>query len=341
MLMATRLRRAAEAKEHALSVLGLGQITLTLIDGDRRIVVSRSANETAPRVSGPFLPPIILSQTEIETVGLQPGGRLRLLDGFLGDQRSTAAAEAEAMASVRSLTAEANTIRQDIEQLNAQLSQLPSIEAQLEQLAPQEQQLASLSADAHARTGQLSILSRTIAAKGVAAAGIQRFHVAVSRWRATLANAQNIGVVESWPADAGGDPLVGLRTRVANAHQHIAYALQELAAVEAASGQITASVESEKIGIEDQARQLRRDIEGLQSGAGEIVRRGQTLRERKAQLDSLRGVLAARSAATSQAIARRSAALNALEAIRAQRYETRALTAAHLNQVLGPLSASR
>ncbi|GGL80547.1 AAA family ATPase [Wenxinia marina] len=30
--------------EHALSVLGSGQITLTLVDGDRRIVVSRSAN---------------------------------------------------------------------------------------------------------------------------------------------------------------------------------------------------------------------------------------------------------------------------------------------------------
>ncbi|WP_244613321.1 AAA family ATPase [Methylosinus sp. Ce-a6] len=324
------------SKEHALSVLGSGQITLTLVDGDRRIVVSRSTNETAPRASGPFVPPIILSQTEIETVGLQPGGRLRLLDGFLGDQRLIAAAEAEAVASVRSLTAETDTIRQDMERLNAQISQLPSIEAQLEQLAPQEQQLASLSANAQARTGQLSVLSGKIAVSGVAGAAIQRFHAVVSRWRATLASAQNMGTGEVWPANIGEDPLAALRTRVAKAHQHILYALQELAAVEAASAEMATSVDAEKIGFEDQARQLRRDIEGLQSGAGEIVRRGQTLRERKAQLESLRGVLATRSAAMSQAIARRSAALDTLEAIRTQRFEERTRAAAGLNKILGP-----
>jgi prefoldin subunit 5 len=324
------------SKEHALSVLGSGQITLTLVDGDRRIVVSRSANETAPRASSPFLPPIILSQTEIETVGLQPGGRLRLLDGFLGDQRLIAAAEAEAMASVRSLTSEVDTIRHDVEQLNAQLSELPSIDAQLEQLAPQEQQLASFSTDTQTRTGQLNVLSGTIAVKSVATAAIQRFHAAVSRWRTTLASAQNLGEVEGWPANAGGDLLGELRTRVANAHHHLAYALQELSAVETASSQMAASVESEKIWSENQARQLRRDIEGLQSGAGEIVRRGQALRERKAQLESLRGVLAARSAAIAHVVARRSAALNALEAIRTQRYDARAQAAANLNEVLGP-----
>lgn len=120
------------SREHALSVLGSGQITLTLVDGDRRIVVSRSANEEGPRMSGPFLPPIILSQTEIETVGLQPGGRLRLLDGFLGDQHGITTAEANAAATVRSTTAEAGAIRKDIEQLNSQLANsrpAPSIAA--------------------------------------------------------------------------------------------------------------------------------------------------------------------------------------------------------------------
>jgi prefoldin subunit 5 len=237
---------------------------------------------------------------------------------------------------VRSLTAEADVIREDIEQLNAQLSELPSIEAQLEQIAPQEQQLASLSADAQARAGQLNVLSGTIAVKAVAAAAIQRFHATVSHWRAALSTAQNIGTVEGWPANAGGDPLGELRTRLANAQQHIAYALQELAMIEVASGQMTASVESEKIAFEDQARQLRRDIESLQSGAGEIARRGQALRERKAQLESLSGVLATRSAAMSRAFARRSGALDTLEAIRTQRYDERAQAAANLNQVLGP-----
>ena len=324
------------SREHALSVLGAGQVTLTLVDGDRRITVSRSANEQVPRASGPYLAPIILSQTEIETVGLQAGGRLRLLDGFLGDQRSLVSAESEAIATVRSSTAEADAIRKDLEQLSAQIAELPSIDTQLEQLAPNERQLAGLSADAQTRTGQLNILAGTIAVKGVAAAAVQRFLQAVSGWKAALTATQSMSEAEGWPANAGGDPLGALRTRVAKAHEHIRYALQELAGVEAEAGQLASAIDSEKIALEDQARQLRRDIEGIQSGAGEIVRRGQTLRERKAQLESLRGVQAVRAAALASAVARRSAALDVLEGIRTQRYEARAAMALTLNQTLGP-----
>lgn len=324
------------SREHALSVLGSGQITLTLVDGDRRVVVSRSANEAAPRMSGPFLPPIIMSQTEIETVGLQPGGRLRLLDGFLGDQRAIAEAEADAIAIVHSMTAEADTIRKDIEQLNALLAELPSIEEQLAQLAPHEQQLAALSADAQTKTGQLTVLTGTISVKGVASASVQRFQAAVANWRVALARVQAMAGAEGWPTNAGADPLGEARTRVAKAHQYIAAALQELAAVEDDTRQIASRFESEKISYEDQARTLRRDIEGLQSGAGDIARRGQALRERRAQLESLRGVLATRNAAMQSAVMRRSAALDALEATRTQRYGTRAQAANRLNQVLGP-----
>lgn len=324
------------SREHALSVLGSGQVTLTLVDGDRRIAVSRSANEDVPRASAPYLAPIILSQTEIETVGLQPGGRLRLLDGFIGDQRSLVSAESEAVATVRSLTVEADAIRKDLDQLSAQITELPSIEAQLEQLAPHEQQLAGLSADAHARTGQLNVLAGTIAVKGVAAAVVQRFHQAVSRWKSGLATIQSMSASEAWPANAGEDPLGALRTRVAKAHEHIRCALQELTAVEGEAAQLATAIDAEKIGVEDQARQLRRDVENIQSGAGEIVRRGQTLRERKAQLESLRGVQASRVAALAFAVTRRSTALDALETIRTQRYDARARAALTLNQTLGP-----
>lgn len=323
------------SREHALSVLGSGQVTLTLIDGGRRITVSRSANDAAPRSSGPFLPPIILSQTEIETVGLQSGGRLRLLDGFIGDQRSALSTETEAMASVRSLTSEANTIRADIEKLDQQLAEMPSVLEQIDQVAPQEQQLATLSADTNLKTGQLSVLSTTIAAKSVAAEAIQRFSQAIGRWRGSIGSSGEM-VSEAWPASAGGDPLGELRTRVGKAHEHFRYALQELSAVESASAALASQVASEKMGFENQARNLRSEIEALQAGAGEIVRRGQLLRERKAQLESLMAVKQSRIASIQIVIARRNQALDELEAMRSARFETRREASARLNQVLGP-----
>ncbi|RIV79972.1 AAA family ATPase [Pelagerythrobacter aerophilus] len=323
------------SREHALSVLGSGQVTLTLIEDGRRITVSRSANDPAPRSSGPFLPPIVLSQTEIETVGLQSGGRLRLLDGFIGDQRSTLAAETEAVTSVRSLTSEANSIRADIEQLDQQLAELPSILEQIDQVAPQELQLAALSADTNAKTGQLSALSATISAKSVASVAIQRFSQGVERWRASIGGGVGMSS-EAWPAGAGGDPLGELRTRVGRAHEYINYALQELAAVASASAAMASQIEAEKVGLEDQARNLRREVEALQTGAGEIVRRGQLLRERKAQLESLQAVRQALIANLQTVIERRNQALDSLETMRNSRFEARTQAAFHLNQVLGP-----
>lgn len=325
-----------KSREHALSVLGSGQITLTLVDGDNKIVVSRSASESEPRSSGTFLPPIILSQTEIETVGLQPGGRLKLLDGFLGNQRSIAASEKEAIASVRSHTVDVDTIRQDIEQLKMQISELPGIEDQLKLLAPQEQQVASLSAEAQARTEKLSALAGEIAVKGVAAAAIQRFIDVVSRRRSALAKVGGIGSVETWPPNGGEDPLIELRARLGIANQNIEAGLQEFAEVETVIGQMTTRHEAERIEAEDNARKLRSEIESLQSGAGEIVRQGQTLRERKAQLESLRGVLASREGAMASTSLLRKTALDALEVVHTQRYQERAAAAVKLNEVLGP-----
>ena len=323
------------SREHALSVLGSGQVTLTLLEEGRRITVSRSANDPAPRASGPFLAPIVLSQTEIETVGLQSGGRLRLLDGFIGDQRSALSIETEAISAVRSLTTEANTIRADIEQLDHQLAELPSILEQINQVAPQEQQLAALSADTSAKTAQLNVLSGTIAMKGVAVEAIQRFANEIARWRSSLGGSGEM-VNEPWPSNAGGDPLGELRTRVGRAHEYIRYSLQELSAVGSATAELAKTVAVEKMGFEDQARNLRREIEALQTGAGEIVRRGQLLRERKAHLESLMAVRQSRITSIQAVFARRNEALDVLEATRSTRFEARKEAAARLNHVLGP-----
>lgn len=323
------------SREHALSVLGSGQITLTLLDDGRRIIVSRSASDTAPRSTGPFLAPIVLSQTEIETVGLQSGGRLRLLDGFISDQRSVLSTETEAMASVRSLTAQANTIRADIEQLDQQLAELPSILEQINQVAPQEQQLAALSADTSAKSTQLAILSNTIALKGVAVEAIQRFANGVASWRLSIGSSGEMSY-EGWPGNAGGDPLGELRTRVGRVHEHLRYALQELSAVEAETTMLGTQAAAEKMGFEDQARNLRKEIEALQTGAGEIVRRGQLLRERKAHLESLMTVRQSRVASFQEVITRRNQALDAMEAMRSARFEARREAATRLNNVLGP-----
>jgi predicted ATP-dependent endonuclease of OLD family len=69
---------AARSREHALAVLQDGQVTLTIKEGANRFSLSRTADSMDSPHSN-FVTPIVFSQTDIESLGLQATGRLRLI----------------------------------------------------------------------------------------------------------------------------------------------------------------------------------------------------------------------------------------------------------------------
>lgn len=323
--------------DHALSILGSGQVTVTLSDGEHDILVTRTASDESPRASGPYVRPIIFSQTEIETVGLRAQGRIRLLASFGGDQKDTEAQESEAGSEVRSLTAEAEALRREIDELAGQIEEIPALDKQIAELAPQEQKLTKVSAEANEKKKRLDAISANIAASAVGVGAIERFHQSVSRWLSSLSSISSAPpTIEPWPEGAGDDPLAKGRASVERAGDFLDKALQELqTAVSEAESHLRSSQDS-RLGLEDHARQLRKEVETLQEGAGAIVRQGQQLRERKAQLDSLKTVLAERRKTLKTLVAQRNAALDRLDSIREQRFSARNAVATQLTETLGP-----
>ena len=328
---------AQRSLDHAISVLGSGQVTVTLSDGEHEILVTRTASDDFPRSAGSFDKPIIFSQTEIETVGLRAQGRISLLDSFGADQKATDVQESAASSQVRSLTAEAAALRREIEELAGQIEEIPSLDQQLAELAPQEQKVAKVSAEANEKKRQLDVISANIAASAVGAGAIERFNQSASRWLSSLSALSSAPpVIEAWPEGAGDDPLAKSRASVANAKGYVDKAIQELqTAVSEAESHLRSSRDS-KLGIEDRARQLRKEVETLQAGAGAIIRQGQQLRERKAQLDSLKAVLKERRKALEVVLAIRNEALDRLDSIREQRFCVRNRVAGQLTETLGP-----
>lgn len=328
---------AKRSLDHALSILESGQVTVALSDGEHEILVARTASDESPRASGPYVLPILFSQTEIETVGLRAQGRIRLLDSFGGDQEHTEAQESAAGSEVRSLTAEAEALRREIDELAGQLEEIPALDKQIGELAPQEQKLAKVSAEANEKKKQLDAISANIAASAVGVGAIERFHQSVSKWLAFLSSISSApSTIEPWPEAAGDDPLAKGRASVERARYYLDKAIQELqTAVSEADSNLRTS-QDRKLGIEDRARQLRKEVETLQEGAGAIVRQGQQLRERKAQLDSLKTVLTERRKALNTLVAQRNAALDRLDSIREQRFSARNAVATELTETLGP-----
>ncbi|MCY4136860.1 MAG: ATP-binding protein [Rhodobacteraceae bacterium] len=238
---------------------------------------------------------------------------------------------------MHSLTAEAEALRREIDELSGQIEEIPALDKQIAELAPQEQKLTKVSAEANEKKKKLDAISANIAASAVGGGAIERFHQSVSRWLSSLSSLSSAPpTIEPWPEAAGDDPLAKCRASVERARDYLDKAIQELkTAVSEAELHLRTSQDS-KLSIENHARQLRKEIETLQEGAGAIVRQGQQLRERKAQLDSLKTLLAERRKALNTLVAQRNVALDRLDSIREQRFSARNAVATELTETLGP-----
>ncbi|WP_288944485.1 AAA family ATPase [uncultured Marinobacter sp.] len=328
---------AKRSKEHALSVLGSGQVTVTLSDGYSEIVVSRTADDEEPRFTTNYRRPIIFSQTEIETVGLQSGGRLQLIDGFIPERNRASSAEAEVVANIHALTKEAGYIRNEIEDFTKQVSKLGAIDERLKELAPKELELARSSKESAKKKEALDKIAASLASYSVSASIIDRLKTSTKRWQDSLS--PNIGLlpeIEEWPADAGMDPLPPLRSKLQSAHESLLTAHtkinETLNDIESVNKELRQKMAAE----ESSARALRKEVEALQAGAGEIAREAQLLRESKEKIKSLQNLQKDRERKLNEILNRRANELDKLDAIREERFRLRKATADQLTSTLGP-----
>jgi DNA repair exonuclease SbcCD ATPase subunit len=210
------------SRDHALSVLGSGQVTVTLSDGESKVLVSRSAADDSHRALTKIARPIILSQTEIETVGLQAYGRLRLLDSFTSVRKEADESASVEMSRVRSLTAEVEVLRREIDELHRQVGEVPALEKLIADLLPKEHDLTKVSADAKDKKDKLDIISTNIAETAVGIGAIERFHQSVLAWQMIISRLLSESPpIEPWPVSAGPDPLENSRESIQYVTDHL------------------------------------------------------------------------------------------------------------------------
>jgi energy-coupling factor transporter ATP-binding protein EcfA2 len=321
------------SRDHALSVLGSGQITLTAMLDGQQIFISRSATDDAPRSSTPFPRPIIFSQTEIETVGLQAGGRLQLIDSFALNQ-DTSLVEAEAMAEFASVNIDVEKKRKELEDFDRQVASMAILEAELKNVAIAEATLSKTSEEIAQKTTQIEILSKHISSQGVLLAEGERINKGLAVWYEQIKSA-----MEAAP-----------QSKTSISEQHFPYVNQGVITIQAKLQEALNAISSnyysvkefleknsaEKILREDATRVIRKDLEGLSEGAGQVLRKGQQLREQQAKILTIIELQKLEKAQLEEKLAKRNAILNKLDEIRKTRFNTRLSIVSELNRRLGP-----
>jgi ABC-type lipoprotein export system ATPase subunit len=327
------------AYKQAVEVLGSGKVTITLdVDGEV-LKVSRSAAETKPRTSSDraFAPPIVLSQSEIEQVGLHEDSRQRLLDGFVPSLRESNAAENAARALIASLTVE---LREVLTERGATLEDLKRLASVGQELV--EARAAALEANAGlektvAERTRLAQLDQLTAQGGVRVTALARAVSAVQRRLDLVRPSLDARPLEPWPAAGGSDDLLAaVRAELVKADNLTRAAEDRVRAALQLAHALEQAEQAAQLALEDEARTLRTYLDQLSAGAGLLLKRVGDLegaQQRAAALKEHAANLGERATAIG---ARRNEELDRLDVLRESRVNAREQAASFLNSRLGP-----
>lgn len=321
------------SRDHALSVLGSGQVTLTLQSDAGEIYVSRAASDPAPRASATFSQPIIFSQTEIETIGLQASGRLQLIDSFAAGEVGIGQEKA-AVAEFASANVELEKVRKELEDIDRQLASITTLQVELQAVAQAEAALSQTSQVIATKTGQIEALSKLISQHGAVQAEGERIKNGLAGLYEQIKNVNAAAPLTL--TSFGQQQFPYVNNDVAQAQAKLSEAMDILSNSFYRAKETVDSNTTEKIKFEDQARIIRTEVEGLSEGAGQVLRRGQQLREQQAKLQAIAEYQVAKRNALEGLGARRNAALDKLDLIRQNRFSIRKGIVENLNRRLGP-----
>ena len=331
----------AEAKmrsqDHARAVLEGGEVTVVLNDLIDEVVVSRTGDENQPRSVGRFVPPIVLSQTEVETLGLSDSGRLSLVDGFINSRSSLSASEASVISSIKSIYKELISIQDEISSLFDDVVKMPSLKNQLSELERQLRELQGDSVEIAKKQAASSLLTEELAAASAREDILARFEKHASDWRNTLDTllSENYGP-DAWPGKQIDDPVGDLRKFYENAISKIAEASIEFERLEEESKLRREKISSNNLDVERKARFLRQELDKVSEGTGALSRSIALVKAQIAQVNTRENLLGERRNRLLALRARRDEAVAELESIRLKRYELRCEVAKAINKALGP-----
>lgn len=325
-------------KQQAVSVLQGGQVAVTLRNGEDRWVVTRSERDEMPRSTRLIPSATVLAQSEIEAVGAQASGRLQLIDRFRPNRAEADGRHSSHIATLRSLTSEIGSILDEYGSINDQIVGMKGVrEEKNVVLARQQELLKSIEAttDERQEVERLQVYAATLSVRdGVYERAVERlkgFSEEIVRIEGEVRE------FEEWPSGAGRNDLLSkVRLRGKEAAAALRQAIEIMKNAESEINSLKKKNIEDRTNAEERARIVRRELDKLEVGAGELTRKVNDLTEREAQLGVLEELAKDRSNRISELQEKRRQVFESIEKERVERFESRNEVASGLKNSLGP-----
>ncbi|MGK3224641.1 AAA family ATPase [Enterobacter soli] len=323
--------------DHARAILDGGEVTVVLNDLVDDITISRTADDDKPRSTASFVAPIVLSQTEVETLGLSDAGRLSLIDGFIHGRNIMSAAEAEVISSLKSIYKEILAMEAEITSLSEEVSKVPNLTSQLLDFERQLRDLQGNSDEVTIKQAELSLLTEELATASAREDIIARFGKHASKWGMTLDNLllENYGP-DAWNGEPENDPVADLRGSYDFAISRIAEVSKSFQQIEHISKQRQEEISSKNFEVERKSRVLRLELDKVSEGTGALSRNISLIKSQLSQINIRQSLLDERGRRLDALRKRRDETANELEDIRLKRYTMRSEVTEKINLALTP-----
>jgi DNA repair ATPase RecN len=328
-----------KANEHALSILEGGRITLTINLGHDRMTLARSPADRQPKTHLPFQAPLIFSQTEIELLGLEDQGRLRMIDDFIVEgSPSFEASIGASIGHARSYTVEVRNLAKEIDALEEQIRELPSFREQLKPVLEEEKGVAKISGELAKKQQEMKEVTAVSSASTVRVQSLEELIQNLSEWSsATEDAASRAPSLDGWPDD---DNAVILRKQfevmISKAERTLAEVAKQIESISVVAEKALDEAQKEKSKQTAKLRDMRTSVDGLKQGAGAIAKKVSDLRQRIASLEATKKQIEARNTRLRTTKAKRSEILDELGKAYSARFEKRREIARQLERKLAP-----
>lgn len=277
----------ARRQEHVAAILGSGRVSATLQVKNTAFTVARAASDEAPRVSRQlgFEKPLVLSQNEIELLGLQASGRLKLIDGFRSD--STAASEISVLAELGSLTSQFAAITAELVEVEAEADDLESVRQALDDARAEQATFDESLAGLAQEQSRLAELSQVLAESAGLEETLKSWSEATRSWAEQIDSA--IPTTPARPQPLAGAELTDhVAAQLSEARVLLERAQQLATSAHEAIESLVSDSAQRSIAAENESRQLRRVLEGASEGAGAAAR---SVAELEARIVRMEGML--------------------------------------------------
>ncbi|MDP4537469.1 AAA family ATPase [Alkalimonas collagenimarina] len=277
-----------DSSGHAISILqSSGRVSIELEHEGKIISVSRSAMDKQPIFSEPFMPPIVFSQTEIETIGLNAEGKLNLVDSFIPEIQSEIGVInnlnrelASNSAQLIQLRRELNELREKTASLDALRQREQFLQAQQANFEKQNQAVANSQKNLNEVQGRLATLMVDIqnleTIKSLLNAKIHRLSALIAEPALPQLYTSEASNLNSLLKDSGERDEQAINNVIQNN-------ISTLSNVESIYQQLT----SLRLSLDVSAREKRTEVESYTEGAGAVLSELGRVKQDIARLENL------------------------------------------------------